>query len=81
MVTIVQGTSDITDGIPTRVDGLHEAFVCCLNQLLCFFIHISNKESFIEVSMEAIVVNRDVNCVNNESADVTCHSDSEHRSG
>lgn len=62
VVIIVQGTRDITDGVPTRVDGLHEAFVCCLNQLLCFFIHISNKESFIEVSMEAIVVDRDVNC-------------------
>lgn len=63
--------------IPTRVDGLHEALVRGLNQLLRLFIHISNKECFIEVSMETVVVDRDVNCANNKSTDVTRHADSE----
>lgn len=59
----------------TGVDGLHEAFIRGLNQLLRLFIHISNKECFIEVSMETVVVDGDVNCANNNSADVTCHTD------
>lgn len=48
--------------IPTRVDGLHKAFVRGLNQLLCFFVHVSDEEGFIEVAVETVVVDRDVHC-------------------
>lgn len=71
--TSLTSQADRDTDVPTRVDGLHEAFVRGLNQLLRLFLHISNKECFIEVSMETIVVDRDVNCANNNSADVTFH--------
>lgn len=64
-------------GVPTRVDGLHEAFVRGVNQLLRLLVHIPDKECFIEVSMETVVVDRDVNCVNKNSADVTRRTDPE----
>ena len=48
---------------PTRVNGLHKAFICGLNQFLCFFIHMSHKEGFIEVTVKTIVVDCDVHCV------------------
>ena len=48
---------------PTRVDGLHKAFIGGLNQLLRSFIHLSNIEGFIKVTMETVVVDGDVHCV------------------
>ena len=35
--------------------------MCNSNKLLAFLIYFSNKKRFIEISMEAIVENRDVN--------------------
>lgn len=58
-------------GVPTGVDGLHEAFVRGLNQLLRLVVHVSDEERFIQVAMETVVVDRDVNCANNNSAGVT----------
>lgn len=51
-------------GVPTGVDGLHEALVRGLDQLLRLLVHVSDEEGFIEVSMETVVVHCDVNCVN-----------------
>lgn len=48
---------------PTRINGLHKAFICGLNQFLCFFIHVSNKEGFIEVTVKTVVVDCDVHCI------------------
>ena len=48
---------------PTRVDGLHKAFIGGLDQLLRSFIHLSDIEGFIKVTMETVVVDGDVHCV------------------
>lgn len=56
-------TSQLCDaGAPTGVDGLHEALVRGLNQLLRLLVHVPDKERLIQVAMETVVVDRDVNC-------------------
>lgn len=48
--------------IPTRVDGLHKAFIRGLDQFLRFFVHVADEEGFIEVAVETVVVDCDVHC-------------------
>lgn len=47
---------------PTGVDGLHQAFVRRLHQLLRSFLHLSHEEGFVQVAVETVVVDRDVHC-------------------
>lgn len=49
-------------GAPTGVDGLHEALVRGLHQLLRLLVHVPDKERLVQVAMETVVVDRDVNC-------------------
>lgn len=43
-----------------NVDGLGQAFVGDLHELLVYRRHLSNKERLIQVSMKAIVIHSDV---------------------
>lgn len=53
----------------TRVDSLHKTFVRGLDQLLCFFVHLTDKEGFIQVTMETVVVDGDVHCAQVKTRD------------
>lgn len=46
----------------TGVDGLHQAFICGLDQFLSLLVHFAHKEGLVQVAMETIVEHRDVHC-------------------